>query len=212
MPQRRTNSPRAGLDELTRKQADLADSYARIFKALDPLLRKERVHKPTFKHMIFSRVGNGVVVHLPLKLRDRITKKDLYAAPRALGILANTMAMVDPLSETALDPGVYLVKLRAFGKDSWAFDLVDPQGQKALSTPAQLIDPVGFASVTTKQRIRIWTPFDFSVEVPAGPDDLFPPHHGGGVGPDTLLPHGYTICFSRGWWHQCFFIPTWQTD
>jgi len=52
MPQRRSSSPRAELDDLSRRQADVADVCARIFKALDALLQKEGIHELNLEQMI----------------------------------------------------------------------------------------------------------------------------------------------------------------
>ncbi len=196
MPQRRSSSPRAKLDEISRRQADAADVCARIFKALDPLLQKEGIHELNLQRMIFSRVGKGVVVHLPVRLGDETTKKDLYTGAHAVGVVANTTDMFDPLSETALAPGVYLVKVRPISKDAWAFDFVQADNRKALSTPANLVDPGRFALMPDNEPMSIFVGTIPGFDVYIGPD------------PDVLLPFPPDVrqvcCISLLYWVYCF--------
>jgi hypothetical protein len=198
MPQRRSSSPRAELDDISRRQADVADVCARIFKALDPLLQKEGIHELNLERMIFSRVGKGVVVHLPVKLGEKVTKRDLYTGAHAVGVLANTTTLLDRLSETALGPGVYLVKVRPISKNIWAFDFVQADSRKVLSTPADLVDPGRFAFVPDDQVIGFLVGSVGSIDVLVGPD------------PDALLPYGpgtnLVCCISFLYWTHCFVI------
>jgi hypothetical protein len=71
---------------------------------VDPLLRKERVGELNLERMIFWRMSKGVVIHLPVRLGDKVTKKDLYTGAHAIGVLANTVPMFDRVSQTALAP------------------------------------------------------------------------------------------------------------
>ena len=193
MAKRRNISSEAELDELGRSQTDVADACGRIFKALDPLLQKERIHELNLERMIFSRIGKGVTVHLPVRLGKKVTKKDLYSGAHTIGVLANTIGLFDRLSQSALAPGVYLVKVRAISKGAWAFDFIQADGRKALSTPAKLGDPERFESVPDNQAMSIlWGVPGFDLYI--------------GGDPDTLLPrHDYTVvCISLLYWYVCF--------
>jgi len=46
---------------------------------------------------MFIVTRKGMVVRLPVRLGDRVTKKDLYTGAHAVGVLANTMPMFDRL-------------------------------------------------------------------------------------------------------------------
>jgi hypothetical protein len=193
MPQKSDTSSRTELNELSRKQAEVAEACARIFKALDPLLRKERVGKLNLERMIFSRMSKGVVIHLPVTLGDKVTKKDLYTGAHAIGVLANTVPMFDRVRRTALAPDSYLVKVRAISKSAWAFDFIQADGRTALSTPANLVEPRRFASVSDKERLGgLWGVPGFDVYI--------------GEDPDTLLPDPSThvCCISLLYWSFCF--------
>jgi hypothetical protein len=178
---------------LSHGQADIADACSRIFKTLDPLLKKEGIHKLNLERMIFSRIGKGVTVHLPVGLGQKVTKKDLYSGAHTIGVLVNTIALFDRLSESALTPGVYLVKVRAISKCAWAFDFIQADGRKALSAPAKLADPERFESVPDDRALGLL------IMVPGF--DLYI-----GGDPDTLLPrHDYTVvCISLLYWYVCF--------
>jgi hypothetical protein len=193
MPKRRTNSPRAELDEVSRRQEDLADVCARIFKALNPLLRKEGIRELNLEQMIFSRISKGVVVHLPVRLGEEVTKRDLYTGAHGVGVLANTTALFDRLSQTALAPGVYLVKIRAISKCAWAFDFVEADGRKVLPTPANLVDPERFKSIALDLPIFGFF-LGFDVYIDHDPNALLP-----GEGPEV-------ICISYRAWQICFEI------
>ena len=145
--------------------------------------------------MIFSRISKGVVVHLPVRLGEKITKKDLYTGAHAVGVLANTTAIFDRLSQTALAPDVYLVKVRAVRKNAWAFDFMQADGRRALSTPANLVDERAFESMSPEFNIyvRLW-----GCDVYVGPD------------PDALMRSDGSIptivCVSFGAWVHCFGV------
>jgi hypothetical protein len=196
MPQKSDTSSRTELNELSRKQAEVAEACGRIFKALDPLLRKERVGKLNLERMIFSRMSKGVVIHLPVRLGDKVTKKDLYTGAHAIGVLANTIPLFDRVRQTALAPDFYLVKVRAISKCAWAFDFIRADGRTALSTPANLVEPRRFASLPDKEALRggLWGVPGFDVYV--------------GEDPDTLLPDPNTqvCCISLLYWFFCFGI------
>jgi hypothetical protein len=180
------------LDDLSRKQADVADACGRIFKALNPLLKREGIHELNLEQMIFSRISKGVVMHLPIRLGEKITKKDLYTGSHAVGVLANTTALFDRLSQTGLAPNLYLVKVRAISKCAWAFDFIQADGRRALSTPANLVDAERFESLALDR--PIWG-FFLGFDIYIGPD------------PDALLPDDlpWVICLSYGaTWDVCF--------
>jgi len=46
---------------------------------------------------MFIVTRKGMVVRLPVRLGDRVTKKDLYTGAHAVRVLANTMPMFDRL-------------------------------------------------------------------------------------------------------------------
>lgn len=133
------------------------------------------------------------MVHLPVRLGEKITKKDLYTGAHAVGVLANTTAIFDRLSQTALAPDVYLVKVRAVRKNAWAFDFMQADGRRALSTPANLVDERAFESMSPEFNIyvRLW-----GCDVYVGPD------------PDALMRSDGSIptivCVSFGAWVHCF--------
>jgi hypothetical protein len=181
------------LDDLSRKQADVADACGRIFKALNPLLKREGIHELNLEQMIFSRISKGVVMHLPIRLGEKITKKDLYTGAHAVGVLANTTAIFDRLSQTALAPDVYLVKVRAIRKNAWAFDFMQADGRRALSTPANLVDERAFESISPEVIIYVHL---WGCDVYVGPDP------DGLMRGDGSLPT--IVCVSFGAWVYCF--------
>jgi hypothetical protein len=135
------------------------------------------------------------VIHLPVRLGDKVTKKDLYTGAHAIGVLANTVPMFDRVSQTALAPDFYLVKVRAILKSAWAFDFIRADGRTALSTPANLVEPRRFAAVADNEAMSVlWGVPGFDVYV--GPD------------PDTLLPRHDTqvCCISLLHWSICFGV------
>ncbi len=182
------------LNELAAGQIDSAKACEEfISRSLARLFRQRKLEKASFDRAIFSRVENGLIAHGGVVLETDVTLKRLRRKPQAIGVLLNTVALTDPITNLSLDPGATLVQLRTVLQGGFAFDFVGEDGAVKLSTEATPKPGSRLDSFAPDQRIasRSWLLLDAIIY--------------SGDPPDSPLPYP-VICISFLHWHKCWYI------
>jgi hypothetical protein len=168
----------------SREQA--RDAFAALVKReLGPALGADMLRRLRVDRMIIIPAPRGVIAHASFKPRRPLTRANLRRHAPIVGVQVNTVPLIDPVTGTALEPGVYAVRLRCVGGDRFAFDYHRRQGPPHFSTLAQ----------TSAQEIG--EPQDT-----LDADIIFPP----GDDPNTLIPPGDPgyCCLSLFGWSKCW--------
>lgn len=186
-------------------------------KPLASVLERDGICDIPLDTSILTRVKSGMIFHAPVPLHDKATKKDLETRTHSVGVLANTVPLIDSVARKALEPGSYVVQLRPLIKGGFAFDFVDNKNNVALSTCATSTNPGRFEALSEETlALRI---FGKLIDASIGPELCF--------GPGTITPIGGPeptfptppfpgpewdcttfICVSFLYWEICVELPT----
>jgi hypothetical protein len=176
---------------LAAAQADVLARFDRmITESLGPLLGKAGLARVRRDLAIATSVGGGVVVHAGLKPKGAMTLERIAKEKPIVGVLANSIPLVDPVSLVALQPGAYVVRLRAVGEHAMAFDFFTERSRPVLST---LAEPT--RAVPTGRTTPFYGLIDVDLDFPWDPDGMIPPPDDGTSG---------KLCFSFLIWKHCW--------
>jgi hypothetical protein len=202
-------------DFLQKHSAALSACQAFV-KPLASVLERDGIYEIPLDTSILTRVKSGMIFHAPVPLTDKVTKKDLETRTHSVGVLANTVPLIDSVARTILEPGPYVVQLRPLLKGGFAFDFVDKNYNVALSTCATSTDPGRFEAFP--EEMLALSIFGKLIDASAGPEICF--------GPGTITPIGTGptfpdppfpgpewdcvsfICVSFLYWELCVELPT----
>lgn len=161
---------------------------ALVKKDLGSALGKDGLRRLRVDTMIFSPAGGGVIAHASFKPRRPLTIENLRRYAPIVSIQANTIPLVDPITGTTLEPGVYAVRLRSVGGGRFAFDYHHDKSPPVFSTLAEPKARQSDAGVSPQDVLDI--------------DITFPP----GDDPTTLIPPGDPgyFCLSILGWFKCW--------
>jgi hypothetical protein len=187
-------SPKNLLDTVARGHAASVKACETfVNQALGKALRQNNLGLVRLETAIFTRVGPGLVVNAAIPLKGAVTKGHLLKRAHAVGVLANTLLLRDPITNIALAPGAALVELRPVPTGEFAFDFVGGDGRTRFSTRAVPKDPDGFESLAPDRPIAAAGFCSIDIDV-----------YGGGPGPNDPLPPGnWIICVSYLAWRYC---------
>jgi hypothetical protein len=198
-------------EDLLRQHRETLGVCQEIIKPLASVLERDGIHEVPLDDSIFTRFESGLVFHASVPLKDGITKNDLGTRTHFVGVLVNTVPLLDAVSRRALEPGSYVVRLRPHLLRGFAFDFIDENHHMVLSTRATSTDPGGFEALPEKpQALKINLGLlnasigpKSCVDVISGADPL--------PGP-TFPPPGpfcsQEICVSFLKWKWCFVART----
>jgi hypothetical protein len=159
---------------------------ALVKKELGSALGTEGLRRLRLDSMIFCPVGGGVVAHALFKPKRAITIENLRRYAPIVGVQANTIPLIDPVTGTALKPGVYAVRLRPVGGDRFAFDY-----HRGTTPPV-------FSTLAERRSQQLDDDPKYTIDV----DLTFPP----GDDATTLLPPGSpgSFCMSLFSFFKCW--------
>ena len=169
------------------------EAFAALVKRdLGKMLGADALRRLRTDRMILTPAGPGMVAHASFKTPSPLTRENLRRHAAIVAVQVNTIPLIDPITVTALEPGVYAIRLRPVGRTRFAFDYLR-EGEKlpVFSTEAEPVarqqGPLG----------RLWDSIDIIVRWPT-PDD---PQY-----PDDLLPPGTPgrFCISILEWAKCW--------
>ena len=185
------------IDDLARNHLANVKVCEKIMnEMLAETLRRKRLKQVRLNEAMFTRVSEGLVVHGPIPLKDNVTKGDLLKRSHAVGVLLNSIALVDPVTGTGLAPGTALVELRPVLGGEFVFDFVGPDGRTRFSTLASFTDRERFESLPVNAPIA-----------GSGGTSGFPAIDAVIIAPiDSLLPGTWVVCVSFGHWKKCWWF------
>ncbi len=183
-----------GLHSLAEGQvagADACETF--INRSLARVFRQRKLEKLSFDRAIFSKVDGGLIAHAGIPLAANVTLERLRRKPHAVGVLLNTVALTDPITNLSLAPGATLVELRPVLHGGFAFDFVGEDGEVKLSTNAKRKRGLRLGSFAPDKPVasRSWLLLDAIIYT--------------GEPPDSPLPYP-VICVSFLHWHKCWYI------
>lgn len=183
--------------DLARKHATGVKAWETVAnRILATALRRKKLKPVRLDTAIFTQIGEGLVVHGPIHLRDDVTKERLRKQPHTVGILMNTVPLVDPITGTALAPGAALVELRPVLGGDYAFDFLADDGRIRFSTMALITNREKFDSIPAGQPLAAYRLPLIDIIISDGSD------------PDDPLPPGLTVvCISFLCWVKCWIYP-----
>ena len=177
---------------------------ALVKKDLGSVLGKSGLRRLRVDTMFFAPVGGGVIAHASFKPRHPVTIANLTRHSPIVTVQLNTIPLVDPVTRSTLEPGVYLVRLRPVGGGRFALDYLLGKDPPVFSTTAYpKARQTGDGGVEEDA-------LDGSIEWPTGdtiPDDsLRPPGEPGKI---CLSIYGFYHCWTWEWpdWHWPFSWP-----
>jgi hypothetical protein len=150
-------------------------------KALKPVLGAAGIRQIRADAAIVTPLRGAVIIHAPLKVSGKMSIERIQREKPFAAVLMTVMPLVDPVTETALQPGIYALRLRSVGGRNVAFDFLADGGRPAFSTLAQQKDNGG-----------PWG-LDIELDLPGDPDSLWPP------------PDNGWFCMSILHWKKCWW-------
>lgn len=189
-----TGGVEEGLRSLAEGQVAGADACeAFINRSLARVFRERKLKKISFERAIFSKVEEGLIAHAGIPIGAKVTLERLRQKPHAIGVLLNTVALTDPITNLSLAPGATLVELRPVPHGGFAFDFIADDGAAKLSTNAKRKRGLRLGSFAPAQPVasRSWLLLDSIIYT--------------GDPPDSPLPYP-VICISFLHWHKCWYL------
>jgi len=176
---------------LVEAHADVRAQFDRLVtNGLGPLLSNARVARLRHDPAVVSSFGGGVVVHAAVKLKGPLTLDRIKRERPILGVVVNSLPLIEPFSLRELKPGAYVVRVRKVGTTSMAFDYFTEKGRPAFSARAEPTKPI---PMNPKEPIAA-AALDVDIILPWDPDDLWPP---------TNSTNG-KFCLSLFSWSHCW--------
>ena len=156
---------------------------------LGRLLGAKGLRRVDFSTAIATNIGGGLLVQAAIRHKKPLTLARIREEAPPVGLLANSIPLIDPVSLTALPAGVWVVRLRPLPGGAMALDFLDDRSKPVFGTRAQAI-----AARQTGEQTPIQDHIDIEIDWPN--DD-----------PKRLLPPGTVyFCVSYGEWKSCFFF------
>lgn len=156
---------------LAEAQAELLAQFDRLITdSLGPLLGKARLAAVRRDLAIATSVGGGVVVHAGVKSKGTMTLHRIAKEKPIVGVLANTIPLIDPVTLATLKPGAYVVRIRPLGRDAVVFDYFTEKSGPVFSAVGEPTKPV-----PTDRTAPLLGLADVDVDLPWDPDSLSPP-------------------------------------
>ena len=199
--------------DLLQKQRSALSTCREIVEPLAYVLERDGINEIPLDASIITSVKSGMIFHAPVPLKDEVTKKDIETRTHSVGILVNTVPLIDHVTRIALEPDSYVVQLRPLLRGGFAFDFVDKKNNVALSTCATSTDPGRFEAfpLETKALMIFGKLLDGNI----GPEICLPPDGLIGPGPGPTFPTpgpagdcSTSVCVSFLYWEICLWIPT----
>ena len=176
-------------------QADVLAQFDRLITdSLGPLLGKSTLSKLRSDPAIVSRFGGGVVVHAAVRSKGAMTLERIKKEKPIVGVVANSLPLIDPFSLTELKPGAYVVRLRRVGKTTMAFDFFTEKSRPVYSARAEPTNPIPVDPKAPISAAKV----DVDIILPWDPDDLFPPTNGTD-GQFCLSLFSWSHCWNWNW-------------
>ncbi len=177
-----------GTAALAAAQSGTMREFERLTRErLGPLLGPKGLRRVDFSTAISTVVGGGLIVHAGIRHKKPMTVERVRKEAPAVGILANTIPLIDPVSRTALPAGVWVVRLRPLRGGAMAFDF------HAGKEPAFGVRAEAIAARQSGDQAAITHFIDIELDFPSDATDrLLPPGEG-------------YACVSFLVWKSCWF-------
>ena len=175
----------SSLDPVAAAQSKVLSTFEKqARRQLSPVLGDAGMRRVRTDLAISTTVGGGVIVQAPLRLPARFDPHQLERKSEIAAVLGTTIPLIDPVTLTVLEPGMYAWAVRKVGPEFVAFDFFNQRGAPALSVLAR---EKGGGPISV----------DFGlvdIEITVG-------------GIDSIVPPGEVfVCLSLLIWKTCFFL------
>jgi hypothetical protein len=174
----------------------VAEFHRLVTTSLGPLLDKYALGKLRHDPVVVSHLGDGVVAHAAVRSKKALTFDRIKKDKPTIGVVVNSIPLIDPSTLTELRPGAYVVRLRRVGRSAVAFDFFADKSGPAHSVGA---NPKGPMPMNANESIGgSIAGIDCDIQLPWDPDDLLPPTNGTD-GKFCLSLWSWSHCWSWNW-------------
>ena len=190
-PKARPAAPNTRTKALADAHADVLREFDRVVdERLGAMLGRGNRKRLRSDLAIATKLGKGVVVHAGVQSKAPMTIQRIRREKPIVGVMANTVPLIDPVSLTALAPGAYVVRMRAVGEDRFVFDFFPGKGKPVFSGVTEVARQIGPDYTGSLGNLA-----DVEIELPWDPDGMLPP--------ETDDLHG-RFCISFLKWKHCW--------